>query len=292
MNATMHRAEVRTMVLLLVAAASGGGAGLRAQAAGQRTFASSKDAVNAFVQAVDTDNTAELEAIVGPDARAIVYSGDPVADNAARDHFVAQYKEKHALVSAGGQDYTLMVGADSYPMPIPLVNNGGKWYFDGAAGKEEILYRRIGANELAAIAVCRGVVDAQRDYAASSHDGKPAGTYAQRLVSTPGKQDGLYWETKPGEPDSPAGPLLAQASGGGYNAGKGAPYHGYYYKMIANSGGFALLAYPAQYRVSGVMTFVVTQTGVIYQKDLGKDTDLIAQHISVYQMDGTWPAAE
>jgi hypothetical protein len=247
--------------------------------------------VNAFVKAVDTDNTAELEGIVGAGAKEIVYSGDPVADNAARDHFVAEYKEKHALVAAG-HNYTLVVGASSYPMPIPLVNNGGKWYFDGAAGKDEILFRRIGNNELAAIDVCRGVVEAQRDYAASSHDGKPAGTYAQRLMSTAGTQDGLYWETKGDQPPSPAGPLLAEASSGGYSGGKGAPYHGYYYKMIENPGGYALLAYPAEYRNSGVMTFVVTQSGVVYQKDLGKDTGAIAQRINVYQMDGTWPTVQ
>jgi hypothetical protein len=291
MNATMHRAEVRTMVLLLVAVTAGIG-GLCAQTAGQRTFASSTDALNAFVKAVDTDNTAELEALLGEGGRAIVYSGDPVADNAARDHFVAEYNAKHALVASGGHNYTLIVGTTSYPMPIPLVNNGGKWYFDGAAGKEEILYRRIGNNELSAIDVCRGVVDAQRDYVTNSHDGKPAGTYAQRVMSTPGKQDGLYWETKPDEPQSPAGPLLADASSQGYTAGKGVPYHGYYYKMIENPGGFALLAYPAEYRNSGVMTFAVTQSGVVYQKDLGKDTEAIAQRINRYQIDGTWAVAQ
>ena len=292
MNATMHRAEVRTMILLLVAATSGSGAALHAQTAGQKTFASSKDALNAFVQAISTDNTADLEAILGAGGKAIVYSGDPVADNAARDQFVADYNAKHTLMAAGGHNYTLSVGANDYPLPIPLVNNGGKWYFDGAAGREEILYRRIGANELAAMEVCRGVVEAQRDYAASSHDGKPAGAFAARLMSTPGKQDGLYWEAKPGEPQSPAGPLLAEASSEGYTGGKGAPYHGYYYKMITNSGGYALLAYPAEYRNSGVVTFVVTQSGVIYQKDLGKDTATIAHAISVYQMDGTWPTAQ
>ena len=289
MNATMHRAEVRRMVVLLVAALSGG-AGLCAQTAGQKTFGSSKDAVNAFVQAVDTDNTAELEVLLGEGGKAIVYWGDPVADNAARDHFVADYKAKHTLVAAGDHSYTLIVGATSYPMPIPLVNNGGKWYFDGAAGREEILYRRIGNNELAAIEVCAGVVEAQRDYAASAHDDKPAGAYAQHVMSRPGTHDGLYWETKPGEPDSPAGPLLAEASSEGYSTGKGVPYHGYIYKMIENPGGFALLAYPAEYRNSGVMTFVVTQSGVVYQKDLGKDTVAIAP-INRYQMDGTWAAA-
>jgi len=290
MNATMYRAEVRTMVVLF--AVTIGCAALRAQTAGQRTFASSKDALNAFVQAVNTNNSADLTAILGEGSGEIISSGDPVADNAMREHFLAEYNEKHTLVAAGGNNYTLNVGADDFPLPIPLVNNGGKWYFDGAAGKEEILYRRIGNNELAAIDVCRGVVDAQRDYAASSHDGQPAGAYAQHVMSTPGKQDGLYWETKPGEPQSPAGPLLADASSQGYTAGKGAPYHGYYYKMIENPGGYALLAYPAEYRNSGVMTFVVTQSGVVYQKDLGKDTGDIAKRINRYQMDGTWTAVQ
>lgn len=292
MNATMHRTEVRTMVLLLVAATSGGGAGLCAQTAGQKTFASSTEAVNAFVHAVDTDNTAELEALLGEGGSAIVYSGDPVADNAARDQFVADYKARHTMLPASGHSFKLVIGATGYPMPIPLVNNGGKWFFDGAAGKEEILYRRIGSNELGAIEVCRGVLEAQHDYAASSHDGKPAGTYARHLMSTPGKQDGLYWETKPNEAPSPAGPLLADASSQGYTTGKGAPYHGYYYKMIENPDGFALLAFPAEYRNSGVMTFVVTQSGVVYQKDLGKDTYDIAQRINRYQMDGTWTAVQ
>lgn len=290
MNATMHRVEVRMMVLC-IAATIGSGAAC-AQTAGQRTFASSKDALNTFVQAVTANNSADLTAILGEGSEAILSSGDPVADKAMREHFLAEYNEKHTLVPAGGHNYTLDVGADDFPLPIPLVNNGGKWYFDGAAGKEEILYRRIGNNELSAIDVCRGVVDAQRDYAASAHDGQPAGAYAQRLMSTPGRQDGLYWETKPGEPESPAGPLLAQASGEGYTAGKGAPYHGYVYKMIENPGGFALLASPAEYRNSGVMTFVVTQSGVVYQKDLGKDTLDIFHRINRYQMDGTWAAVQ
>jgi len=287
----MHRAGVRTMIALVIAAAMGSAA-LRAQTAGQKTFGSSKDALNAFVKAVSANDSADLEAILGEGSGAIISSGDPVADKTMRDHFLSEYNEKHTLVPAGGHNFTLNVGADDFPLPIPLVNNGGKWYFDGAAGKEEILYRRIGNNELAAIDVCRGVVDAQRDYAASAHDGQPAGAYAQHVMSTPGKRDGLYWETKPGEPASPAGPLLAEASSQGYTAGKGAPYHGYLYKMIENPGGFALLAYPAEYRNSGVMTFVVTQSGVVYQKDLGKDTGAIAQRINRYQMDGTWTAVQ
>jgi hypothetical protein len=188
---------------------------------------------------------------------------------------------------------TLNVGTDDWPLPIPLVNNGGKWYFDGAAGQQEIVYRRIGANELSAINVCRGVVEAQHDYAATSHDGRPAGAYADRVVSQPGKQNGIYWETKPGEPTSPAGDMLAQASSEGYDtSGKQTPYHGYYYRMLNNPGGFAFVAYPAQFRTSGVMTFVVTQDGVVLEKDLGPQTGEILGHIGKYQIDNTWKPAE
>lgn len=292
MIAKMHYTATRTIVALLVAATIGSGAGLNAQTPGQKTFASSKDALDAFVRAASTDNSADLETILGEGSGAIISSGDPVADKTLREHFVTQYNEKHSLVASGAGTYTLVVGPTDFPLPIPLVKNAGKWYFDGAAGKEEILYRRIGNNELSAIDVCRGVVDAQRDYAAGSHDGAPSGSYAQHLMSTAGKQDGLYWETKPGEPASPAGPLLAQASSQGYTAGKNTPYHGYYYKLIENPGGFALLAYPAEYRNSGVMTFVVTQSGVVYQKDLGKDTYEIAQRINRYQIDATWAAVQ
>ncbi|RZU41255.1 DUF2950 family protein [Edaphobacter modestus] len=170
---------------------------------------------------------------------------DSVADEAARDRFLAKYDAKHALVESGSHQFTLNVGADDWPLPIPLVDNAGKWYFDGAAGQQEIVYRRIGSNELSAIEVCKGVVAVQRDYAASSHDGHSAGIYAERVVSDAGKQNGLYWETKSGEPTSPAGAMLAQASREGYDtSGNKTPYHGYYYRMLKNPGGFAFLAYP------------------------------------------------
>ena len=160
---------------------------------------------------------------------------------------------------------------------------------DGAAGREEILYRRIGHNELAAIDVCKGVVAAQREYASTGHDGQPAGAFAFRLGSDPGKQNGLYWEVQNGEAPSPAGPLLAQANAEGYDtSGKRVPYHGYYYRLLQKPGGFGFIAYPADYRSSGVMTFLVDQTGVIYQKDLGEKTADLAQQLTEYQRDATW----
>jgi hypothetical protein len=194
-------------------------------------------------------------------------------------------------------------------LPIPIVNDGGKWRFDTAAGKEELMYRRIGHNELGAIAACRGFIDAQKDYAAVGHDGLPAGIYAQKLMSAPGKQDGLYWETKEDEPPSPAGPFLAEAGGQGYASGglgKSAPYHGYLYRILKAQGanakggaksylvdgqlkdGVALVAYPAEYRVSGVMTFIISQNGVVRQKDLGDKTGEIAGAMTEYDPDKTW----
>ena len=181
------------------------------------------------------------------------------------------------------------MGKDSWPLPIPLAHTGDNWYWDGIAGKDEILYRRIGHNELAAINVCKGIVAAQHDYAASAHDGQPAGSYAGRIVSEPGKQNGLYWEVKEGEPESPAGPMLAEAAEEGYDiSGKPTPYHGYYYRLLPNAGGFGVVAFPADYRASGVMTFIVSQKGVIYQKDLGDKTADIAQHMSSSPLTSAW----
>lgn len=286
---TIVRAEHLKNAALLVAIATLTAVGLMAQTAGQKTFASSKDAVAGFIQAVRANDTSALLSILGSGSEAILSSGDSVADNAARENFLAKYDAKHSLTSSGPHQMTLSVGNDDWPTPIPIVENGGKWYFDTAAGEQEILYRRIGNNELSAINVCRGVVSAQHDYAATSHDGRPAGTYAERIVSQPGKQNGIYWETKPGEPTSPAGGMLAQASSEGYDvSGKETPYHGYYYRMLRNPGGFAFIAYPAQYRSSGVMTFVVTQDGVILEKDLGPQTGDIVKRIGQYQIDDTW----
>jgi Protein of unknown function (DUF2950) len=279
----------------------------QAQAAGQKTFSSSKEAVDAFIQAVRDGNSSTLLAILGPGTEAIISTSDAVADKTVRDHFLADYDLKHSLTESAPNQLTLNVGKDGWPCPIPLVHAQDKWYWDGAAGKEEILYRRIGANELAAIDACKGAVAAQRDYAATGHDGLPAGIFAQRLMSDPGKQNGLYWQVNEGENPSPAGPLLAQAGAEGYGgAQKGSPYHGYYYRILkaqgANAkggaktyivdgemkGGFAVIAYPADYRSSGVMTFVVNENGIIYEKDLGEKTAELGQQITEYNPDKSW----
>jgi hypothetical protein len=280
----------------------------QAQADGQKTFSSSRDAVDALIQAVRTGNTSDLLAILGPDTQEIVASSDSVADKNSRDLFVASYDRKHRLLSSR-QSASLNVGEDGWPFPVPLIHAGQKWYWDGASGKEELLYRRIGRNELAAIEVCKGAVAAQRDYSATGHDGMPPGMYAQRLMSEPGRQNGLYWQVGETEKPSPAGPLLAQASAEGYGGSPiGSPYHGYYYRMLkgqgANAkggaknyivngdmtGGFALIAYPADYRVSGVMTFLVNENGTIYQTDLGEKTVDLAGQITLYNPDTSWKA--
>jgi hypothetical protein len=260
-----------------------------AQGAGRKTFSSSQEALTAFIQAVRDGDPAELGAILGPGTEQVVSSSDSVADKAARESFLKWYDEGHSLVPSHNGEFTLEVGKDNWPLPIPLVHKGDQWYWDGQAGKEEILYRRIGHNELAAINVCKGIVAAQRDYAASAHDGQSAGSYAARIVSEPGKQNGLYWEVKEGEPESPAGPMLAQAAAEGYDtSGNRTPYHGYYYRMLPAAGGFGFVAYPANYRASGVMTFLVSQKGVIYERDLGDKTADIAQQMSSYAPDKTW----
>lgn len=278
-----------------------------AQADGQKTFSSPKEAVDAFIQAVRGGNDSTLLAILGPGTEAIISTSDAVADKGGRDRFLARYDVKHSLTESADNQLSLNVGKDDWPFPIPLVHANDKWYWDGPAGRQEILYRRIGGNELAAIDVCKGVVAAQHDYAATGHDGLPPGIFAQRIMSEPGKQNGLYWEVSEGESASPAGPLLAQASAEGYgNARKGSPYHGYYYRILSSqgsdakggaksyvidgmmTGGFAVIAYPADYRTSGVMTFLVNQNGTIYQKDLGEQIAELAQQMSAYNPDKSW----
>jgi hypothetical protein len=262
---------------------------VEAQTPDQKTFSSSKEALSAFIDAVEKGSAAELNAILGPGNEQIVTSGDPVADKNVRNSFLNLYKQGHLLVPARNGALMLEVGKEKWPLPIPLAHSGDKWYWDGAAGKEEVLYRRIGHNELAAIDVCRGIVSAQHDYAMSGHDGQPAGVYAGRIVSEPGKQNGLYWEVKAGEKASPAGPMLAQAAQEGYAvSGKAIPYHGYYYRMLPSSHGFGVVAYPADYRSSGVMTFLVNESGVIYEKDLGDQTREISKQLSSYSTDKTW----
>ncbi|HVM75710.1 MAG TPA: DUF2950 domain-containing protein [Candidatus Saccharimonadales bacterium] len=280
------------------------------RAADQKTFATAAEAAQALYKASADENQDEIMAVLGDDGKELVYSGDPVQDKRGMAGFVKAYKTKHALVKQDDKTQILQVGANDWPLPIPIVNDGGKWRFDTVAGKEELLYRRIGHNELGAISACRGFIDAEKDYAAVGHDGLPAGLYADKLMSTPGKQDGLYWETKEDEPASPAGPFLAEAGGKGYApeglGGKSEPYHGYLYRILKAQGasarggaksyvvdgqlkdGVALVAYPAEYRVSGVMTFIINQRGVVYQKDLGEQTSEVAGSMTEYSPDTTW----
>jgi Protein of unknown function (DUF2950) len=280
-----------------------------ARAAEQKTFATPEEAVQALVKAAADGSQEEMLAVYGDDGKELVYSGDAVQDKARLQRFVKAYNTKHTIVAKDENTRILQVGPNNWPTPIPIVNDGGKWRFDTAAGKEELLFRRIGHNELGAIATCRGFIEAQRDYAASGHDGLPAGIFASRLMSEPGKQNGLYWETKEDEAASPAGPLLAQAGGQGYasTAGRaGEPYHGYLYRILTAqgaaakggaksylsdgklTGGVALVAYPAQYKVSGVMTFIINQRGVVYQEDLGENTEDLASSMTEYNPDSTW----
>lgn len=286
-------------------------AGIRqAAAADQKTFATPTEAVQALLKAVEAGDQDGMLAIFGDDGKELVFSGDPVQDKAGREAFLKAYKTKHAIVAQDETTRILQVGANSWGMPIPIVKTDGKWHFDAAAGKQELLYRRIGSNELGAISVCRGFISAQEDYAATGHDGLPAGIYARRLNSEPGKHNGLYWEVKEGEEMSPGGPLLAQAADEGYEkisaGGRQEPYHGYYFRILKAqgaaakggaksylvddklTGGVALLTFPAQYKVSGVMSFIINQDGVVYEKDLGEKTDEVARAITEYDPDSTW----
>ena len=277
----------------------------------QKSFDSLDDAVNAFVAAIRAADRKALVAILGPEGQPLVSSGDDVADRAAFQRFVAEYDRAHRLEGGGGK-VVLYLGDDDFPFPIPLVPDGPRWIWDTDAGNEEILNRRIGRNELSAIEVCLAYVDAQREYYAWSPDGMGILEFAQRLASTKGKRDGLFWETKPGERPSPLGPLVAEARAAGYRRAQGGgptPYHGYLYRPLSAQGpdapggaydfvvkghmigGFALVAFPASYGVSGIMTFIVSHDGVVYQKDLGPKTAQVGNAMKRYNPDRTWRKA-
>ena len=271
------------------------------------SFKTPDAAVEAFVAALQKDDLATLQNLLGPGTEELISSGDPVQDNLDRERFIAAYQQKHSIADEPDGRKTLVVGDNDWPIPIPLVNKDGQWYFDGQAGVDEVIYRRVGTNELGAIAVARGFVDAQNEYAAEGRDGDPPGVYALKLISDEGMQNGLYWPTAEGEPPSPAGEFVAAAAAEGYRRGESrTPYHGYYYRMLykqgpnANggekeyfvdgvlTGGFALVAWPADYGSSGVMTFIVNQDGVVFQKDLGEDTATAVDAIQSFDPDGSW----
>ncbi len=284
-----------------------------AQQANEKTFASPGDAVLAIYNAVKSGDQTKLNAILGSNAGQVLHTGDEVADKKMATDFIRRYDQMHRIVIEPDQTATLYVGAENWPMPIPLVkNSGGAWYFDTESGIKEILFRRIGANENDAIDVLHTLVSAQREYASVLQEGDKAKHYANKFVSSEGKHNGLYWKTSDNETPSPIGPLLVDAASQGYNVqqGKEAPFHGYYYRMLTAQGaaakggartylvngelvrGFAFVAWPAEYRNSGVMTFVVNQDGVVYEKDLGQDTDKIAAGMSEYNPDKNWIPAD
>jgi hypothetical protein len=275
----------------------------------QPSFASAEEAVNALMTAVEKNDLPALGALLGAGSEDILSSGDEVADKSGRDNFLELYKVGHSLVAENDNTMVLQVGEDEWPLPIPVVKQDGKWVLDGAAGAEEIVYRRIGRNELGAIAVCKGFLDAQAEYASAGHDGNAQGIYATKLLSTPGKHDGLYWKTAEGEPPSPAGDAVADATEEGYRAATGGmrtPYHGYYYRVLFAQGanasggaldyfadgeltqGVALLAWPAEYGVSGVKSFMINHDGVVYEKDLGDNTRDEVEKILKFDPDSTW----
>jgi hypothetical protein len=272
----------------------------------QRTFASPEDAGRALIEAIDSDNGRAIYAVLGRGSGALVYTGDPVQDKGTRAAIAAAYRIGVKFEMAGDAKATMLLGDNDYPFPYPLVKVAAGWQFDAKSGAEEIVNRRIGANELAAINVCLAYVDAQREYVLRDRDNNGLLEYAQKLSSAPGTQDGLYWATKEGEPFSPFGPLVAQARRQGYVKGPDEPYYGYYYKILTAQGkdvqggaydyivdgkmigGFALVAYPARWGVSGVMTFVCNHDGVVYEKNLGRETAAIAAKMAVYNPDATW----
>jgi hypothetical protein len=273
------------------------------------SFDSAEAAMSAFTQALGRDDTAALRQLFGPGSDELLSSGDAVQDKSDRASFLAALNEKHSLVADGTDTFTLVIGAQDWPFPIPVAKKDGRWYLDGSQGADELVYRRIGANELGAIAVSRGFVAAQIDYAAEGRDGDAAGIYSLKLISDQGQHNGLYWPTAQDEPASPAGPFVAAAAAEGYRSnGTRPPYHGYYYRMLyrqgdnANGGsreyfkngllteGFALVAWPADYQVSGVMTFIVNQDGVVFQKDLGDSTAATAATMVSFDPDNSWVA--
>ena len=273
-----------------------------------RTFPTAEQAADALIDATEKFDVAALDEILGPDGKDIIHSGEPARDRELSQAFAAQAREKKSVAKdpKNALRATLIVGKEDWPFPVPIVKRGGKWTFDTKAGLQELLYRRIGRNELDAIQACHMFVDAQHDYALAKHDGSGVNQYARRIISTPGKQDGLAWQNPDGQWVGPLGENVARAIQRGY-AGTGAePFHGYYFKVLTGQGpaaplgqmdflvkdvmigGFALIAAPAQYRITGVKTFMVSHDGVVYEKDLGPNTLDLARKIDRFNPDKTW----
>ena len=279
--------------------------------AAQMTFTSAEEAKNALIAAVQERNPGKVEAIFGPDSKELVRSGDEVADRATRDRFLQAVGEKADLVAAGEDRAILHIGKEDWPFPIPIVKGETGWRFDTPAGKEELLNRRIGRNELFTIEFCRAYVQAQNEYAAKDRDGNGVKEFAQKFRSSEGKRDGLYWAAAEGEAESPLGPLAAAAIHEGYGqkpnpTGQPQPFHGYFFKILTAqgkdapggaksyivnghmTGGFALVAYPVQYGSTGIMTFMVNQQGIVFQKDLGEKTAETIKGMTQYDPNDSW----
>ena len=294
----------RVVVAVLLAACLPGSS--LAQQSGQKTFSSAQDASTALVAAARSNDEKAILELLGPDGKEIISSGDETEDAQSRADFVRRYQEMHRLVREP-DGFTLYVGAENWPLPIPVIEREHSWYFDTEAGKREILYRRIGRNEISTIRVCQELVAAEKEYYSTAHE------YAQKILSDDGQHNGLYWRVTDGEPQSPIGPLIASAVAEGYarsRDGTPTPYRGYYYRVLTGqgknspggmksylagdkmTGGFAFVAYPAEYRSSGVMTFIVNEDGLVYQKDLGWKSDVLAKVMKEYNPGPGWQKAE
>lgn len=275
----------------------------------QKSFTTPEEAVKSLVQSVRNNDSRELLAILGPGSKDIISSPDPVVNKAERERFITNYDQKNSIEGADSGRAVLSVGSDDSPFPIPMIKRGKVWRFDAKAGREELLNRRIGRNELEVIEVLRAYVDAQREYATTDWDGDGKSEFAQKVRSSEGKKDGLYWVAKEGEQQSPLGPLAATAASEGYSKGMTA-FHGYYFKILKAQGkdadggaydylvngkmilGFAMVAYPAQYGSSGIMTFIVNQNGIVYQKNLGKTSSKTAATMKLFNPDSSWKKVE
>src|SRR6267154_5143574 len=282
-----------------------------AQEQGQRTFATAEAAGRALFDAMQAEDEQVPRNILGPGAKDVLSSGDPIEDSNTRASFVVKYQEMHRLVTEANGTVSLIVGAENWPFPIPLVKKNGSWYFDTAVGKDEIVFRRIGKNELSAVNACRELVDAQKQYFARPPANQPQ-QFAQRLVSDEGKHNGLYWHGASDEFDSPINPLIAYARQNlpTDQVGEHVPFNGYMFRVLTSQGphspggakdyivdgkmsaGFAFVAYPVEYRSSGVMTFIVDKSGTIYEKNLGPNTTKLAQAATAYDPDSTWHREE
>lgn len=316
-NARAGNASILLRVWTIVLAVAVAGSvtlsfAVTATAAKQMTFATPEQAVDALLAAIRGGRIDELRNILGPGSQALVSSGDEVADAQARHKFVAEYGDAHEIARESETRVVLVVGKDGWSFPFPITRQGISWRFDATAGATEIVDRRVGANELSAIEVCRAYVAAQREYAEEDRNHSGFVEYAQKFSSSPGRHDGLYWPSMTGEDESPLGPLIASARAEGYGRaqGKGAhtPYHGYYYRILKGQGaaardgaydyvvkghmiaGFAMVAFPARYGASGIMTFIVNHDGTVYQKDLGPSTAESASRMTLFNPDPSWTA--